>query len=332
MTPHISARGRAMPASPIRKLMPVAEEAKRRGVKVFHLNIGQPDLETPAVMRARLGRADKVFAYTPSNGTSEYLESLRFYYSRLGLELELDELIATTGGSEALLFAFFACTGAGDLLQRLDRPGAACLAGGGEAGREDFDGTRQVFLLEHVGDSHLVVAESAGGVEAGRGRHHDGRLLMGELGEEVAREVFAVLDRQPGDEVEGALGLAQEDSGNRRQALEQQIPAALVLLDDGGEIFLAELDCAARDELRESGRRETTLGHAQRRLVDLGVPRRQRAQPDAAGAVAFREAVDEDDVVLETGQRERRDRLGAVVNELAVDLVGDEEEAVVAAE
>ena len=114
MTPHISARGRAMPASPIRKLMPVAEEAKRRGVKVFHLNIGQPDLETPAVMRARLGRADKVFAYTPSNGTSEYLESLRFYYSRLGLELELDELSATTGGSEALLFAFFACTGDGD--------------------------------------------------------------------------------------------------------------------------------------------------------------------------------------------------------------------------
>ena len=114
MTPHVSARGRAMPASPIRKLMPVAEEAKRRGVKVYHLNIGQPDLETPAVMRARLARAEKVFAYTPSNGTSEYLESLRVYYSRLGLDLELDELIATTGGSEALLFAFFACTADGD--------------------------------------------------------------------------------------------------------------------------------------------------------------------------------------------------------------------------
>jgi len=103
-----------MPASPIRKLMPVAEEAKRRGVKVFHLNIGQPDLETPAVMRARLERAEKIFAYTPSNGTSEYLESLRVYYGRLGLELELDELIATTGGSEALLFAFFATTVDGD--------------------------------------------------------------------------------------------------------------------------------------------------------------------------------------------------------------------------
>ncbi len=103
-----------MPASPIRKLMPMAEEAKRRGVKVFHLNIGQPDLETPAVMRARLGRAEKVFAYTPSNGTPEYLESLRVYYGRLGLRLELDEIIATTGGSEALLFAFFACTSDGD--------------------------------------------------------------------------------------------------------------------------------------------------------------------------------------------------------------------------
>lgn len=114
MTPHVSARGRAMPASPIRKLMPVAEEAKRRGVKVYHLNIGQPDLETPAVMRSRLERAEKVFAYSPSNGTSDYLESLRIYYRRLGLDLELDELIATTGGSEALLFAFFACTGDGD--------------------------------------------------------------------------------------------------------------------------------------------------------------------------------------------------------------------------
>ncbi len=114
MKPNISPRGRAMPASPIRKLMPVAEEAKRRGVKVFHLNIGQPDLETPRVMRERLARAEKVFAYTPSGGTPEYLESLRTYYSRLGLPLDLDELIATTGGSEAILFALFATTADGD--------------------------------------------------------------------------------------------------------------------------------------------------------------------------------------------------------------------------
>jgi len=114
MKPNISPRGRAMPASPIRKLMPVADEAKRRGVKVFHLNIGQPDLETPAVMRDRLARAERVFAYTPSGGTPEYLESLRTYYGRLGLALDLDELIATTGGSEAILFALFATTADGD--------------------------------------------------------------------------------------------------------------------------------------------------------------------------------------------------------------------------
>jgi aspartate aminotransferase len=103
-----------MPASPIRRLMPVADEARRRGVRVLHLNIGQPDLETPAVMRERLARAERVFAYTPSGGTPEYLESLRAYYGRMGLALELDELIATTGGSEAILFALFTATSDGD--------------------------------------------------------------------------------------------------------------------------------------------------------------------------------------------------------------------------
>ncbi len=103
-----------MPASPIRRLMPVADQARRRGVRVLHLNIGQPDLETPAVMRERLARAERVFAYTPSGGTPEYLESLRTYYGRMGLGLELDEIIATTGGSEAILFALFAATSDGD--------------------------------------------------------------------------------------------------------------------------------------------------------------------------------------------------------------------------
>ena len=103
-----------MPASPIRKLMPFADEARRRGVRVLHLNIGQPDLETPAVMRERLARVDRVIAYTPSGGTPEYLESLRTYYGRLGIPLELDEVIATTGGSEAILFALFAATSDGD--------------------------------------------------------------------------------------------------------------------------------------------------------------------------------------------------------------------------
>jgi aspartate aminotransferase len=103
-----------MPASPIRKLMPLADDARRRGVHVFHLNIGQPDLETPEVMRARLAQVDKVLAYTPSGGTSEFLAALGTYYRRQGIELALSELIATTGGSEALLFAFFATCADGD--------------------------------------------------------------------------------------------------------------------------------------------------------------------------------------------------------------------------
>jgi len=114
MVPKVSGRGRAMPASPIRKLMPLADEAKRRGVRVYHLNIGQPDLETPLAMRAKLAEAPSLYAYTPSAGTAECLATLREYYRRLGIPLGADEIIATTGGSEAILFALTACAGEGD--------------------------------------------------------------------------------------------------------------------------------------------------------------------------------------------------------------------------
>ncbi len=114
MNPQISQRARLMPASPIRKLMPLADEAKRRGTHVYHLNIGQPDLETPAPMRAHLREVAPTIAYTPSGGTPEYLASLQAYYRKLGVELGMNELIATTGGSEALLFAIFAATSDGD--------------------------------------------------------------------------------------------------------------------------------------------------------------------------------------------------------------------------
>lgn len=103
-----------MPASPIRKLMPLANEARKRGVKVLHLNIGQPDLETPEPMRRRLLELkDKVYAYSPSNGTPEYLEFLHAYYGKLGIALKPGDALATTGGSEALLFAFMACSDPG---------------------------------------------------------------------------------------------------------------------------------------------------------------------------------------------------------------------------
>jgi aspartate aminotransferase len=115
MKPEISDRARRMPASPIRKLMPLAEEARRRGRHIYHLNIGQPDIETPEPMRARLkAMRDKVLAYTPSGGTPEYLATLQAYYRGIGIPLELEDIIATTGGSEALLFAFLACANEGD--------------------------------------------------------------------------------------------------------------------------------------------------------------------------------------------------------------------------
>ena len=111
---HVSERGRLVPASPIRKLAPLADAAKRRGVKIYHLNIGQPDLETPAPMRAKLALAPKIFAYTPSAGTAECVQALCEYYRRIGVALTADELVVTTGGSEALLFVLLACAGEGD--------------------------------------------------------------------------------------------------------------------------------------------------------------------------------------------------------------------------
>ncbi|HVS31131.1 MAG TPA: pyridoxal phosphate-dependent aminotransferase [Thermoanaerobaculia bacterium] len=113
---ELSRRGLAMPASPIRKLAPLAEAAKARGTNVYHLNIGQPDIETPPCMLERLGRlTTRVLEYSPSTGTPEYLRSLqRYYQRRLGLELGLNQILATTGGSEAILFAFMACADDGD--------------------------------------------------------------------------------------------------------------------------------------------------------------------------------------------------------------------------
>ncbi len=113
--PQISDRARDMAASPIRKLAPLAEAARARGTHVYHLNIGQPDIETPEPMRARLRTSrETVYAYSPSAGTPGYLASLQGYYAGLGIELGLDQIIATTGGSEAVQFAMFACAGPGE--------------------------------------------------------------------------------------------------------------------------------------------------------------------------------------------------------------------------
>ena len=113
--PHISIRGTEMPSSPIRKLAPLAEEAKRRGVKVYHLNIGQPDLPTPQVAIDAIKNIDrKILEYSPSQGYRSYREKLVKYYAKYDINLTADDIIITSGGSEAVLFSFLACLNPGD--------------------------------------------------------------------------------------------------------------------------------------------------------------------------------------------------------------------------
>lgn len=114
--PLLSRRALEMPASPIRKLAPLAEAAKARGTRVYHLNIGQPDIETPLCIRERLKQLDsRVLEYSPSTGTPEFIRSLKRYYERrVGVKLENNQILATTGGSEAILFAFMACANHGE--------------------------------------------------------------------------------------------------------------------------------------------------------------------------------------------------------------------------
>ncbi|MBX5438938.1 MAG: aminotransferase class I/II-fold pyridoxal phosphate-dependent enzyme, partial [Thermoflavifilum sp.] len=104
-----------MPASPIRKLVPFAEQAARKGIHIHYLNIGQPDIKTPpAILQAIQQAQIDVLAYSHSAGNYFYREKLTQYYRRLGIELSPDEIIVTTGGSEAILFAMMTCLDPGD--------------------------------------------------------------------------------------------------------------------------------------------------------------------------------------------------------------------------
>lgn len=104
-----------MPASPIRKLVPLSNAAKERGIKVYHLNIGQPDLPTPPNALEALKNIDRtVLEYSPSEGLKSLREKLVKYYNRFNINVNVEDIIVTTGGSEAVLFAFMACLDPGD--------------------------------------------------------------------------------------------------------------------------------------------------------------------------------------------------------------------------
>jgi aspartate aminotransferase len=111
----ISQRGQQMPPSPIRKLVPYAETAKKKGIHVYHLNIGQPDIETPPQILDAVKTADfKVLEYSHSAGNESYRKKLVEYYQRVGITVNYEQIIVTTGGSEAILFGMMACLDAGD--------------------------------------------------------------------------------------------------------------------------------------------------------------------------------------------------------------------------
>jgi aspartate aminotransferase len=112
---NISNRGNTMPSSPIRKLVPFAEAAKKRGTKVYHLNIGQPDIETPKTVLDAVRNSDfKVLEYSHSAGNESYRKKLVQYYASVGIQVNHQQIIVTTGGSEAIQFGFMACLDAGD--------------------------------------------------------------------------------------------------------------------------------------------------------------------------------------------------------------------------
>ncbi len=113
--PTISDRGNLMPASPIRKLVPFAEAAKKRGVKVYHLNIGQPDIPTPDCALEAIRNYDlKVIEYSHSAGNESYRKKLAGYYRNIGIDVDHNDIIITTGGSEAISFALKCCLNPGD--------------------------------------------------------------------------------------------------------------------------------------------------------------------------------------------------------------------------
>ncbi|MFI5221248.1 MAG: pyridoxal phosphate-dependent aminotransferase [Bacteroidia bacterium] len=115
--PTISSKGNSMPASPIRKLVPYADAAKKRGIRIYHLNIGQPDIETPETMLDAIKNSNiKVLEYSHSAGFESYRKKLSGYYKKYNIQVDASEMIITTGGSEAIQIALMTCFNPGDEL------------------------------------------------------------------------------------------------------------------------------------------------------------------------------------------------------------------------
>lgn len=166
--PNISQRACEMPSSPIRKLFPLAEKAMQRGIKIYRLNIGQPDIETPREGLDALRNIDrKVLEYSPSDGFRSLREKLVAYYDQYQIKVTADEIIITTGGSEAVLFAFMACLNPGDEIIVPEPAYANYMAFAVSAGaviKPVVSTIEEGFALPHIEDIEKLITPKTKGI------------------------------------------------------------------------------------------------------------------------------------------------------------------------
>lgn len=157
-----------MPSSPIRKLFPLAEKAMRKGIKIYRLNIGQPDIETPQEGLDALRNIDrKVLEYSPSDGFRSFREKLVAYYDQYQIKVSADDIIITTGGSEAVLFAFLACLNPGDEIIVPEPAYANYMAFAVSAGaviKPVVSTIEEGFSLPHIDDIERLVTPKTKGI------------------------------------------------------------------------------------------------------------------------------------------------------------------------
>ena len=157
-----------MPSSPIRKLFPLAEKAMQRGIKIYRLNIGQPDIETPREGLDALRNIDrKVLEYSPSDGFRSLREKLVAYYDQYQIKVTADEIIITTGGSEAVLFAFMACLNPGDEIIVPEPAYANYMAFAVSAGaviKPVVSTIEEGFALPHIDDIEKLITPKTKGI------------------------------------------------------------------------------------------------------------------------------------------------------------------------
>ena len=157
-----------MPSSPIRKLFPLAEKAMRKGIKIYKLNIGQPDIETPQEGLDALRNIDrKVLEYSPSDGFRSFREKLVAYYDQYQIKVSADDIIITTGGSEAVLFAFLACLNPGDEIIVPEPAYANYMAFAVSAGaviKPVVSTIEEGFSLPHIDDIERLVTPKTKGI------------------------------------------------------------------------------------------------------------------------------------------------------------------------